>query len=108
MSQLLPGLNAQATITIKPEDVPTFLKELQPIYEKVTAEPQCISFEVFQSTDNPGVIHLVENWTESVQWFMEVQAKKEYYKAYFEAIKPLFVEPLKFQIFNRLLFSYKA
>lgn len=63
MSQaLLPGLNAQATATVKPDDVGAFLKELRPIFEKVTAEPECISFEVYQSTENPGVIHLVENW----------------------------------------------
>ena len=92
MSQLLPGVNAQATITVKPEDVGTLLKELQSIFGKVTAEPQCISVQVFQSTDNPGVISLVENWyvlretlyenkhafntryrNESKEWFMEVR-----------------------------------
>lgn len=63
MSQLLPGLNAQATVTIKEEDVDAFLKELRIIFEKVTAEPECLSFEVYQSMENPGVIHLVETWS---------------------------------------------
>lgn len=62
MSQPLPGLNAQVTVTVKPEDVGIFLVELRKVFEKIIEEPECISVDVYQSTEQPGVIHLVENW----------------------------------------------
>jgi hypothetical protein len=60
--QLLSGVNVQATITVKPEHLDTFLKAFQPIFERMCSEAECLSFEVFQSTEHPGVIHLTENW----------------------------------------------
>lgn len=56
------GISLQVTITIAPENVPKFLEAFKPAYDKVTAEPECTFFEVYQSPENPGVLSWVENW----------------------------------------------
>ncbi|KAL3455672.1 hypothetical protein BJX64DRAFT_297366 [Aspergillus heterothallicus] len=57
-----PGLSLQVTIFIDPENVPKFFEAFLPAYEKVTAEPECTFFEVYQSLENPGELSWVENW----------------------------------------------
>jgi len=62
MSTQLPGFSLQVTIQIKPEDVNKFLDEFKTVFELVTAERQCVFFEVYQSPETPGTISWVEHW----------------------------------------------
>ena len=62
MSTQLSGFSLQVTIQIRPEDVNKFLGEFTTVFQLVTAEPQCVFFEVYQSPESPGTISWVENW----------------------------------------------
>ncbi len=70
----LDGFSLQVTVFFKPEDVPTFEKWMKPIFEKVTSEPECLYFEIFQDPENPGTFSWIENYSKSPQWFMTVGA----------------------------------
>ncbi|KAJ4292673.1 hypothetical protein N0V90_009336 [Kalmusia sp. IMI 367209] len=95
-----PGLSLHVTFHIDPAKVPAFLEALKPAYDVVTAEPECIFFEVFQMPDKPGVFKFVEDWNASMEWL--VNLKKEYYKPYLEATEPLYLKPREFEIFERM------
>ena len=124
MAAQLPDLDRfslQVTVYFKPEDVPKFFEHFKSIFEKVTAEPDCVYFEIFQDPEDPGKISWIENWDKSPAWMMEVytilpttrlqvlilttgkhQISKEYYKPYFEATEPMFVKPREFKILKRV------
>lgn len=57
------GFNIQATLFFAPESIETVLHALKPVYEKTIAEPECLSFQVYQLLEDPGQIHLVEDWS---------------------------------------------
>lgn len=63
-------------ITIAPENVPAFLEALKPAYDAVIAEPNCTSFEVYQSPEEPGVIKFVEHWNATKEWMMTVSVTR--------------------------------
>ncbi|KAM5368032.1 hypothetical protein ACJZ2D_009746 [Fusarium nematophilum] len=114
------GISLHVTIYIKPDDVPKFFEYFKPVYDKVTAEPECTFFEVYQSPEDPGTLHWVENWSQTVDWLLnvfiaspssaelladqltQVQIPKEYYKEYFAATEPMFIKPREFKVYNRL------
>lgn len=56
------GFNIQATLFFAPEDIQIVLKALKPVYERTIAEPECLSFQVYQPLDDPGQILLIEDW----------------------------------------------
>jgi quinol monooxygenase YgiN len=56
------GLSLHVTVFIAEENVPKFFEAFLPAYEKVTAEPECTFFEVYQSLENLGELSWVENW----------------------------------------------
>jgi quinol monooxygenase YgiN len=56
------GFSVHVTITIAPENVPKFFEAFRPVFDIVSAEPECTYFEVFQDPKEPGVISWVENW----------------------------------------------
>ena len=75
MAFQLPDIDAfslQVTVYFKPEDVSRFFDAFRPTFDKVSAEPECLYFEVFQSVEDPGTISWIENWSKSPDWFMKV------------------------------------
>jgi quinol monooxygenase YgiN len=56
------GFNIQATLFFAPEDIQKVLEALKPVYERTIAEPECLSFQVYQPLDDPGQIVLIEDW----------------------------------------------
>jgi quinol monooxygenase YgiN len=62
----------QVTIYIKESDVPKFFEYMKPVFDHVTAEPECLYFELFQDPTDPGTISWVENWDKSPEKFMSV------------------------------------
>ncbi|KAI9710986.1 MAG: hypothetical protein M1820_002424 [Bogoriella megaspora] len=95
------GVSVHATITIDPRNEQQFLAALRPAFDAVVAEPECTFCEIYKNTDKPGQFRFVENWRASKEWVIEVQLQKQYYKPYAEATKPLWVEPLKLEFFER-------
>jgi len=55
-------LSLHATVTIAPENLPKFWEAFKYIFEVVTAEPECTSFEVYENPEEPGEISWVEKW----------------------------------------------
>lgn len=77
MATQLPDLDRfslQVTVYFKQEDVPKFFEHFRPIFEKVSAEPECVYFELFQDTEDPGKISWIENWDKSPSWFLTVNS----------------------------------
>ncbi|CAM1501504.1 Fc.00g034880.m01.CDS01 [Cosmosporella sp. VM-42] len=96
------GISLHVTIHINPDNVPKFLEYFKPAYDAVVAEPECTFFEVYQSPEDPGTLHWVEDWTQTVDWLLNVQLVKEYYREYLAATEPMFIKPREFKIYNRL------
>lgn len=67
-----PSFSLHVTITIDPSNIEKFFEALKPAYDAVIAEPECVFFEVYQSSSEPGVIKFVENWNASLEWLMDV------------------------------------
>jgi len=65
-------ISLHVRITIAPENVPAFLESLKPVYDAVTAEPECTLFQVYQSPEEPGVFKFVEHWNASKEWMVSV------------------------------------
>ncbi|KAJ5241444.1 uncharacterized protein N7469_003035 [Penicillium citrinum] len=97
-----PGTSFHVTVHIDPANVPRFFELFKRVYDAVIAEPECRFFEVYQSPNDPGTLHWVENWAASTEWFLSHQAKKDYYKEYLMETEAMFVKPREFQIYNRL------
>ncbi|KAI1467860.1 uncharacterized protein F4812DRAFT_459144 [Daldinia caldariorum] len=87
------GFSLHVTVHIAPENVEKFLASFKPVFDVVTAEPECLFFEVYKSAEEPGKLSWVENWSKDVQWFLEHQITKPYYKEYLEFTEPMFIKP---------------
>ncbi|KAI0842656.1 hypothetical protein F5Y06DRAFT_132281 [Hypoxylon sp. FL0890] len=87
------GISLHVTVHLAPENVERFLVAFKAIFDVVVAEPECLFFEVYKSVEEPGKISWVENWSKDVQWLMEHQLTKPYYKEYFEITEPMFLKP---------------
>jgi quinol monooxygenase YgiN len=56
------GISLHVSITIDKSNVDKFFEAFKSIFEVVTAEPRCLFFEVYQSSEDPGKISWVEDW----------------------------------------------
>lgn len=68
------GFTLIVTATIQPDKVDEWLSIFWPAFEKVSNEPECLSFELFRYPDEPNKVKWVENWSKSKEWFMEVSS----------------------------------
>jgi len=57
------GFSLQVTVYISPDNVPKFFEAFKPIFEVVSAEAECLFFEVYQDSEDQGTISWVENWS---------------------------------------------
>jgi len=89
------------TITVSPENTSKFLEALKPCWEKVTAESECLFFDVFQDPTKPGRFKFLEVWSEDRKWFEEVQMKKAYYVPYVEVTVPMYTEERMMEFYER-------
>ncbi|CEL06314.1 hypothetical protein ASPCAL07420 [Aspergillus calidoustus] len=96
------GFNIQATLFLAPEDTPRVLEALKPVYEQTIAEPECLSFQVYQLRDDPGQILLVEDWETPLERYMVERLKVDYMQEFFAIIQPLFTRPQEVKVFDRL------
>ncbi|KAI1085346.1 hypothetical protein F5B20DRAFT_141013 [Whalleya microplaca] len=93
VSTLSAVSSLQVTIYLAPENVEKFLAVFKTVFDVVSAEPECLSFEVYKSPTEPGKLSWVENWSKPKEWFMEHQITKAYYKEYLETTEPMFIKP---------------
>jgi len=120
------GIALFLKVFIAPENVARFFEYAKPIFDAVTAEPECQFFEIYQSPDDPGAISWVEHWysipsqsqlvfylnsgkdlltlnrNATSEWLFDVQLKKDYYTEYFKATEPMYIKPREFQVVNRV------
>ena len=111
-------LNVQ--MTVKTADVPTFLAAIKPAYDAVLQEPQCAFFNLGQrlpinpltgernatEADDETVISFSEGWNCTLEYFKEVQLKKEYYGPYQAVTVPLYTKPREFCSFYTLGYDF--
>lgn len=71
----LPTFSLHVTVHIRPTDVEAFFRTMQPCFEAVTAEPECVYFEIYQDPEDSGKISWVENWNATPEWLMTVSVK---------------------------------
>ncbi|KAI8633767.1 hypothetical protein F5Y19DRAFT_252303 [Xylariaceae sp. FL1651] len=95
------GLSLHVTVYIAPENVNRFMAAFKPVFDKVVAEPECLFFEMYQSSQEPGKISWVEDWSKSPEWFLENQVTKDYYREYFATTEAMFIKPREFQFLER-------
>ncbi|KAF4548360.1 Hypothetical protein D9617_29g007380 [Elsinoe fawcettii] len=96
------GFTLIVNVTVQPDKVDEFLHHFYDAVEKVAAEPECLSFEVFRYPNEPNKFKWLENWGKSTEWFWEHQFTKSYMKPYLEATDPLLVGEKTFEIVERL------
>ncbi|KAK7963533.1 hypothetical protein PG996_008776 [Apiospora saccharicola] len=96
------SISVHITLTVDAAKVEDFLKALAPTFEAVTADPLNTFFEVYRDPKTPGVFKLVENWDASVEYMMNVQLKKDFYKTYNAAIEPMVLKPHVVEIYSRM------
>ncbi|KAF1851579.1 uncharacterized protein K460DRAFT_37521 [Cucurbitaria berberidis CBS 394.84] len=97
-----PTVSLHVTITVAPENASKFLELLKPCYDAVTAEPECVFFEVYQNPEVPGEFKFVENWHASKEWIKTVQLSRDYYKPYVASTEPLWIKPRGLEILERM------
>ncbi|KAH7394307.1 hypothetical protein BKA66DRAFT_438668 [Pyrenochaeta sp. MPI-SDFR-AT-0127] len=97
-----PTISVHVSVTVAPENAQKFLELFRSIYETVSAEPECVFFEVYQNPATPGEFKFVENWNGTQEWFREVQMQKEYYKPYVAVTEPLWIKPREIEIWERM------
>ncbi|KAK4186127.1 hypothetical protein QBC35DRAFT_502123 [Podospora australis] len=94
------GVSLHATIQIAPQNVTRFIEYAKDIVATVIQEPLCHFFELYLSAEEPGVISWVENWDATLEWLVDVQLPKEYYKEYLEATEPMYIGPREMTFHN--------
>ncbi|KAH8897470.1 hypothetical protein GQ53DRAFT_818738 [Thozetella sp. PMI_491] len=95
------GVSLQITLYLGP-NVQQYLDILKPTWEKLTAEPELLFFEIYESLEEPGTLYIVEDWAGSKEWLTEVQLKKDYYADYFERTPSLHVKQADVRIVKRI------
>jgi hypothetical protein len=66
------GFTLVVTTTVQPGKMNEFLECFWKAVKLASAEPECLSFEVFRYPDEPNKLKWVENWSKSKEWFFEV------------------------------------
>lgn len=68
-----PTVSLHVKISIAPENADKFLEYLKPAYDVVSAEPECVSFEVFRNPEAPGEFKFIESWHATKEWLRDVR-----------------------------------
>ncbi|KAE8145416.1 hypothetical protein BDV25DRAFT_133810 [Aspergillus avenaceus] len=102
MAVSFQGISLHVTIHINPDNLEKFWELFKPVYDKVIDEPECTFFEVYQSSEEPGTLSWVENWSKPKEWLFENQLTKEYYRDYLATTTQMFTKPREARIFDRV------
>ena len=61
------GVSLHISVTIAPEHIDEFLSHFKTCLGFVSAEPECLFFEIFHDAENPGHFHWVEDWNKDLE-----------------------------------------
>ncbi|KAI0452918.1 hypothetical protein F5B21DRAFT_505826 [Xylaria acuta] len=100
------GMSLHVTVYIAPENIGRFFDAFKPVFDKVTAEPECLFFEVYQDPQEPSKLSWVEDWSKSPEWLLQHQITKDYYKEYLAITEPMFLKPREAQVLEQLSPKY--
>ncbi|KAK3078253.1 hypothetical protein LTS18_008057 [Coniosporium uncinatum] len=87
------------TFRFLPESVPRFLESFKPVHTRLRQEPNLLTFNIGQSTEDPGLVRFIETWKCEPQEIMAV-IKSDYFKDFLENNKTLVTEPTKVAFFK--------
>lgn len=68
------GFSLIVTVTVQPDKYDEWLKHSWTAFQHVTAEPECLSFEIFSVEGEPNKIKWVETWSKSLEEVMAVSS----------------------------------
>lgn len=90
------------TFHVKPSQLDEWKDAHRPVWAACAAEPECLFFDVFQSTEKPGEMRLVEVWNKSREWFETQQLTKPYYETLWQKSRPTWEKEPEIEYFERL------
>ncbi|KAL2844260.1 hypothetical protein BJX68DRAFT_269786 [Aspergillus pseudodeflectus] len=90
------------TFRVAPENIERFKEAHRPLWRHCADEPECLLFDVFQDLEEPGRFRFVEVWNQSREWFEKHQMTKPYYSILWEKSKPLWLEDMKLESYERV------
>lgn len=67
------GFTLIVNTTVQEGKLDEFLEHFWKVFKLVSAEPECLSFEVFRYPGEPNKLKWIENWSKSKEWFFEVR-----------------------------------
>lgn len=68
------GFSLVITVTIQPDKYDEWLRHSWEAFKRVTAEPDCLSFEMFSVPGEPNKVKWVETWSKSLEAVMAVSS----------------------------------
>jgi hypothetical protein len=97
-------------MVVKTSDVPGFLAAIKPAYDAVLKEPECAFFNLGQKHplnpltgerdsevgEDESMISFSEGWNCTLDYFRDVQLKKEYYGPYQAVTVGMWTKPREF------------
>ncbi|KAK3081621.1 hypothetical protein LTS18_004725 [Coniosporium uncinatum] len=87
------------TFRFLPESVPNFLEGFKPVHRRLRKEPLLLSFDIGQSTEDPGLVRFIETWKCEPKDIMAV-IQSDYFKDFLANNKTLVTEPTKVEFFK--------
>lgn len=82
------GFSLIVTVTIQPDKYDEWLRHSWETFKLVTAEPDCLSFEMFSVPGEPNKVKWVESWGKSLEAVMAVSSF-----SFFLGQRPLSYDP---------------
>lgn len=97
----MSAFSQHTTVHIDPAHLDKFWEAYTPVFEKTSACPECLYFEVLEDPNVPGKITWIVNWDASPRWVFGEHLNKDYYKPYMATVEPLFTKPFEIRILKR-------
>lgn len=76
------GVTFHVTIKVSPTNISAFLSALRPCWAATRRDPECLYYDVFHSTTEPGTFSVVEVWAKDSAWITENHIQRPYFKKY--------------------------
>jgi len=80
------------TFRFLPANVPIFLDTFKPVHARLRKEPNLLTFDIGQSTEDPGLVRFIETWKCEPKEIMAV-LQSDYFKDFLANNKKLVAEP---------------
>jgi len=70
------------------------------VFDKITAEPKCVYFNVLESSLQPGRVKLVEIWDAPKEFIMDELTQRDWYRPFIDEVAKLLIQPREFEILS--------